>query len=193
MSNQFTELIIKAPFLFVKGFLMGFMHGRKETFDYFFHRKSGIRRETLGELVKELLAIDSYTDLCLPSSIVGEFEESLHRIDPGIGVSIEDKREIKNADFKFSFTLFNPESAKICKQLFSYLPPNITIENFHPKEIIDDKKVGIHEYAPVHPYVYQGEGKVKGEFDGVMNLYLLIKRSELSSTILCSEIHLHFE
>jgi hypothetical protein len=192
MSNQFTELIIKAPFLFVKGFLLGFMHSRNLNFDYFFHRKSGIKRETLGEHVKELLAIDCYTDLCLPNDIVNDFEKSLKQIDPGIGVTIEDKRQIKDASFTFSFKLYNRESTKICKQIFEYLPPGVTIKNFEPKEIVDEKVIGIHEYAPVHPYIYQGEGEVNGDFNGVMNLFLTIKRSELSNTILCSEINLNF-
>lgn len=107
MSNQFSGLIIKAPFLFVKGFLLGFMHGRNMNFDYFFHRKSGIKRETLGEIIKELPAIDCYTDLCLPNNIVDDFEKSLKQIDPGIGVTLEDKRKIKDARFTFSFKLFN--------------------------------------------------------------------------------------
>jgi len=51
MSTPFTELIIKAPFMLVKGFLLGFMHGRNESFDYFFYRKAGIRRETLTDQI----------------------------------------------------------------------------------------------------------------------------------------------
>lgn len=193
MSTPFTELIIKAPFLFVKGFLMGFMNGRKEIFDYFFHRKSGIKRDTLLEIVKELLAIDNYTDLCIPSSIVGEFIEALGRIDPSIGVSIQQQRSIKNAEFNFSFKLYNQKHADICKQLFTFTPATVEVKNFEPEERKDDQYIGIREYAPIHPYIYHGEGTVYGEFEGVMNFYLTIKRSDLSDQILCNEITLHFE
>jgi hypothetical protein len=192
MSTPFTKLIIKAPFLFVKGFLMGFMHGRNVSFDYFFHRKSGIRRETLGEIVKEFLVMDCYTDLCLPSNIVNHFETALNKIDSSIGVSISEKREILRAEFSFSFEIFNQDTAKVVKQLFDFPPPTVELINFNPIEKKEEQLVGIHEYTHLHPYVYQGDGIAKGGFEGIMNLYLTIKRSEQARNILCSEIQLYF-
>ncbi len=193
MSTPFTELVISAPFLFVKGFLMGFMHGRNENFDYFFHRKAGILRETLSEVVKEFFAIDNHTDLCIPNYVVGEFEKAIQRLNPDMGVTIVEKKEIKDAEFNFSFKIFNPEQAEICKKLFTSLPSGVELLNFAPKELIEKEKISVQEYAPIHPYVYQGEGIAKGDFGGVMHLFLAIKRSEISDSILCSEIRLNFK
>jgi hypothetical protein len=192
MLTPFTELIIQAPFLLVKGFLLGFMHGRNESFDYFFHRKAGIRRETLTEKVKEVLSIENYTELCLPDNIVNEFIQALGKIDPFMGISVTQKQSIKGAEFKFNFTLYDEHHAEICKQLFTYTPATIEIVDFHPEEKRENQVIGIQEYAPVHPYSFEGKGVVRGEFEGVMNFYLTIKRSELAEQIVCKEIDLHF-
>ena len=193
MSTPFTELIIKAPFMLVKGFLLGFMHGRNESFDYFFHRKAGIRRETLTEKVKEVLSLENYTELCLPSSVVDNFIGAIEKIDPSLQISVTQKRPIKGAEFGFNFSIFDPHQSEICKQLFTYTPATIEILDYHPEEKRDDEATGIQEYAPIHPYICQGSGTVKGEFEGVMNFYLTIKRSELADQIVCKEIELHFK
>ena len=193
MSTPYTELIIKAPFMLVKGFLLGFMHGRNESFDYFFHRKAGIRRETLTEKVKEVLSLDSYTELCLPDSVSAEFINAIEKIDPSLEISVTQKRSIKGAEFQFNFSIFDPHQAEICKQLFTYIPATIEILDYQPEEKRDEEATGIQEYAPIHPYSFKGSGAVKGEFEGVMNFYLTIKRSELADQIVCKEIELHFK
>ena len=88
METTFTELVIKSPFLLVKGFLMGFMQGRGESFPYFFHRKAGITRETLGEMLRELFAFDSHTHICLPDHVINEFELALKNVEPIIKATV---------------------------------------------------------------------------------------------------------
>ena len=70
MQEKFTELVVSGSFALVKGFLLGFKGGSETDFCYFFHRKSGIRRDTLVELLKEVLDLDNYVHLCLEDKVV---------------------------------------------------------------------------------------------------------------------------
>ena len=47
-------------------------------------------------------------------------------------------------------------------------------------------------YAPLHEFTSRGKGIVEGEFGGVIELFLKIKRSDLSESIICSDIDLIF-
>ena len=67
MSQPYSELVLNAPFLLVKGFLMGFMHGRGENFYYFFQHKKSIKRDAMGDMLREVLALECYCSLCLPN------------------------------------------------------------------------------------------------------------------------------
>jgi len=192
MRATYYELIIRSPFLLVKGFLMGYMHGRDESFKYFFHRKAGIRRETLGEILKEYLTMDNYTHLCLPENVVDNFITALKRAEPTIGSTVERKRRIAGAEFTFSFDLYNENQINQCKTLFENIPGGVELINFHPLERRDVKLKGIKEYAPMHPFTYQGQGTAQGDFESVVDFYLRIKRSEMADFILCSEIRLRY-
>ncbi len=193
MASKYSELIIKAPFLFVKGFLMGYMHGRNEFFDYFFHRKSGIRRETLGEMVKEFLALDCYTDLCMPNRVVKDFVTAIEEIEPRMGITVERQREIESASFLFRFKLYDRKSAGIARELFGELPAGVNLTDYQPVEEVDEELRGVRGTGVVHPYKFQGDGKAGGDFEGVLNFFLTIKRSSLAELILCSDIKLHFK
>ncbi len=193
MKQTYYELVIQSPFLLIKGFLMGFMYGRGEEFPYFFNRKAGIRRETLGEVIKEYLSLDNYTHLCLPENIVPEFETALEKAHPKIGVTIEKKNKIRSAEFTFSFEIYNEEQAQVCKELMKNLPEGVELHNFEPKEIRYETIHGVKEYAPLHPYIYRGQGIVRGDFEPLIEFYLRCKRSSIRELILCSEVRLYYE
>ena len=82
MEKAYTELVIAGPFALVKGFLMGFRCGIETEFNYFFHRKCGIRRDTLAELVKEALDMDNYVHLCLENDVLDRFREAVEKAQP---------------------------------------------------------------------------------------------------------------
>ena len=47
-------------------------------------------------------------------------------------------------------------------------------------------------YAPLHEFSARGKGVVEGEFGAVIELFLKIKRSDLSESIICSDVDLIF-
>jgi len=194
MEKAYTELIIAGPFALVKGFLMGFRCGIDREFSYFFHRKSGIRRDTLAELVKEALEMDNYVHLCLENDVLDMFRRAVEKTRPLIGVEIKNERQIKQARFEFSFNISNRQAAEGVKQILNNLTPDVKLEEYEPQEEThpEEEKSKIGGYAPLHPYTFKGCGRVSGDFGAVMELFLKAKRMPESELMLLSEITLDF-
>jgi len=194
MEKAYTELVIAGPFALVKGFLMGFRCGMGTEFGYFFHRKSGIRRDTLAELVKEVLDMDNYVHLCLENDVLDRFRKAVEKTRPLIGIEIKNERQIKQARFDFSFNISNIQAAERVKQILSNLPPEVKLEEYKPLEKThpEEEKSKIGGYAPLHPYTFKGCGRVVGDFCAVMDLFLKAKRMPESDLVLLSEITLDF-
>lgn len=193
MSKSYSELVLNAPFLLVKGFLLGFLHGRKEEFGYFFHHKSGIRRETVGEMVRELLSFECHSHLCLENRAIPEFKAALKRAKPVLDVDIEKETPIDKAEFRFSCRIYNEELAEKAKKLFEHIPQGVTLDEFTPVEHRDNALIGVKEYAQIHPYSYEVHGYASGSFEPVMGFYLMIKKSQVTEHFLCGQVHLIFE
>lgn len=193
MHKSFSEIVIEGQFILVKGFIMGFLHGSNQEFDYFFHRKHGIRRETFKEVIKELFEFDSHVHLCLDNNIIPKFLKAIEKSHEKIGLEIKSVRAIKSANFSFSYEIFNEELANKVKELFENSPAGISMIDYQPTVEKSDDAVGVEGYAPVHDFVARGNGKAEGNFYDVMELYLNVKRSKGSESIMCSEINLDLE
>ena len=193
MEKAYTELVVAGPFALVKGFLMGFRCGSDREFSYFFHRKSGIRRDTLAELVKEVLEMDNYVHLCLENDVLDTFRKAVEKNRTSIGLEIKNERPIKEARFDFSFNISNRDAAGNIKRLLSDLGPDVKLEGYEPQEETHpegESKIG--GYAPLHSYTFKGCGRISGDFGAVMELFLKAKRMPESDLMLLSEITLDF-
>jgi hypothetical protein len=193
MQKSFSELVIEGPFLLVKGFILGFLHGSDNKAEYFFHRKHGIRRETFKEFIKELFEFENHVHVCLNNNIVSKFLNAIEQTKENIELEVKSVKAIKSANFSFSFEIFNEELAKETEALFENSPAGVTVIDYKPVEEVTDDAVGVEGYAPVHSFVASGSGKTEGTFCDIMELYLSIKRSKGSESIMCSEISLDLE
>ncbi len=193
MQKKFSELVIEGPFVLVKGFLIGFLHGSEEEFKYFFHRKHGIRRETFREFIKELFEFESYAHLCLENSVLQKFLQAIEKSKEKIGLEVKSVRNINSANFSFSYEIFNKELAQETKDIFKKSPAGVHMSDYNPTEELADDAVGVEGYAPVHSFVARGSGKAEGEFIDIMELFLNIKRSKVSESVICSDITLDLE
>lgn len=191
--NKYSEVVIQGPFMLVKGFLLGFLSQTKADSKYFFHRKAGIRRETFKELLKELFELEDHVHVCLESALVEPFSKALELYTKITGNEIKSVKPVSGGWFNFSFEVYNKEIAADIRAIFETLPDGVSLEDYFPTEEQDVSASGAEGYAPLHEYVFRARGKVKGDFEGVMDLFLKIKRGELSDAIVCSEVHLEFE
>lgn len=192
MARSFHEIVLEGPFMLVKGFLVGFLAGVKPDGRYFFHRKSGIHRETLKGFLKELFELENYVHLCLEAELLPKFEEACKLYNKITGLEIKSKKEVKSANFSFAYEFFNEALAKKAKDIFQSLPEGIQIVDYHPLEETRPNAKGIESYAPLHDFTARGKGTVVGEFEGVIELYLDIKKSSFSESVVLSEVRLEF-
>ncbi len=190
MGKKFSEIVIEGPFMMVKGFLLGFLSCKKPDGKYFFHRKENIRRETLKEFVKELFELENYVHLCLEDELIEPFKQSLELYTKVTGYNIKSIKPIKGAVFSFAAEIFEKDLADKFKQIIDNVPEGVTVKKFTPSEQIEKEARGIESYAPLHDYIYRAKGEVEGDFEGVIDTYLKIKRSDLSDFVICSEIKL---
>ncbi len=193
MRQKFVEIVLEGRFMMVKGFLLGFLSCTKPDGKYFFHRKSNIRRDTFKEMLKEFFELDNYAHFCLQADLVDNFKKSTKLFTKVTGNKIKSIRTISSANFTFALEVYSEQFGKEAKQLFEVLPPDVNIIDYEPVEKRDKEGKGTEAYAPLHEYVFRAKGKVEGDFGGVMDLYLNIKRSDFSEFVICSEIQLTLE
>lgn len=191
--RPFSEIVIEGPFMLVKGFLVGFLSCAKPDGQYFFHRKSGIRRETLKDFLKDFFELDNYVHLCLETELVDQFLEAAKFYQEKTGMKMQSVKAIRSASFTIAYEFYNEELAEKAKKMLRDLPPDVRITDYVPREIKENTGEGIEAYAPLHQFTSRGKGKVVGDFGGVLELYLRIKRSDISESFICSDVRLQLE
>ncbi len=177
MEKHYVELVIAAPFILAKGFLLGLMDGAGKKPAYFFSKRTGIRVETLADGLKEWLGFENLVHLCLEKSFADRFQKAVENNHEKLGIEIKSQKEIESASFTFSARLFNKEDAeRFHKRMDHELPDGVFLDGFE-SEIVEDPepREGSGGYAPTHPYTYKSTGKVIGEFGGVIALYQELK------------------
>ena len=174
MQKRFFEIVIEGPFVLVKGFLMGFLYGGDKTYDYFFHRKSGIRRETLKEFLKEIFEFENYVHLCIEEKVHDKFIAAIEKSYPKIGLKVRSSHEIKSARFSLRYEIFNENLSKEAISLIEDLPADVELIDYKPVITVRNDAVGVEGYAPEHSYIATGSGKVQGDFNGIINYFLKI-------------------
>ena len=194
MVHNFSEIVIKGPFFLVKGFIMGYLYGVEKKFEYFFHRKTGIRRETFKNIIKEYFEFENYVHLCIENDVLPKFLSAIEKSHDKIGLSVESIRNIKSANFSFSYEVFNENLSQELKLIFKKKKKEkLKIIDYQP---IDQKckgANGVEGYAPIHAFISKGSGKVEGNFYDVMQLFLSVKRCAASNFITCTDISLELE
>lgn len=193
MNRLFYEIVIEGPFMLVKGFVTGFLAGIKPDGKYFFHRKEGIRRDTLSGFLKELFELDNYVHLCLEGELIEPFKQAVQQNKEKTGMKIKSTKKIKSASFTFAYEFFNEALALKAKELLSQLPEGVELINYSPYEKKDEAARGVEAYAPLHDFTSRAKGTFQGAFEGIMKLYLDIKRSKFSESVICDDVRLELE
>lgn len=190
MEREFVELVIEGPFILVKGFLMGFIEGTKEKPVYFFSRRAGIRTETLGEAFKEWLGFENIVHLCLEKSFAEKFSEAVKNAHSKIAIDIKSTKTIKSASFEFNANFYNKKQADKFKAILDNLDEGIFVDSLKEEKFVDEIEKNRGIYAPEHDFEYSASGKIVGNFDNVIELYLKHKKEPM---IELSEVYLNFD
>ncbi len=192
MSTKFSELVVEGPFTMVKGLLLGFLGCQKPDGKYFFHRKENIRRDTLKEFLKELFELENYVHFCLEDDLVEPFKEAVKLYTEKTGYKIKSIKPIKGGEFSFAAEFFDRKLADEFRKTIENLPEGVKMERYYPSEQVNEDGKGIEVYAPLHEYIFRAKGTVSGDFEGIMDLYIKIKKSDFGDFVILTPIQLHF-
>jgi len=191
MKKQYVELVISAPFILVKGFLMGLIEGTGEQPTYFFSRRTGIRVETLADGLKEWLGFENLVHLCLEKAFAQRLKQAIERTHSKLGMEVKSEKRIESAGFDFKARFFKKEDGEHFHQrMDNELPEGVYLDEYEYDVKEDpDMEAETAAYAPTHRYVYEGKGRIVGDFAGVVALYLELKQNPMVDA---SEVTLNF-
>ena len=190
MSKDFVEMVISAPFILVKGFLMGLIEGSGEKPIYFFSKRTGIRTETLGSAFKEWLGFENIVHLCLEKKFSNRLEDAIKNTYEKLGMEVKSVQHIESAGFDFKAHFFKKDEADDFQAYLDALPKGVYLDGFKENEYQDKDHDGEGgAYAPSHAYEYTANGRVVGDFEGVVEVFLKYKDDILVET---DEVKLNF-
>lgn len=190
MKKEFVEMVVSAPFILVKGFLMGLIEGIGESPVYFFSRRTGIRVETLSDAVKEWLGFENLVHLCVEKDFSERLNTAMVNTHDRLGMEVKSVRKIESAGFEFDAHLYVKDQADEFQALLDNLPKGVYLDEFKEDEFQDPNNDGeVGAYAPNHAYEYKGRGRIVGDFGGVVATYIKLKNDPLIRT---EEVGLNF-
>jgi len=190
MSKEFVEMVISAPFILVKGFLMGLIEGSGEQPIYFFSKRTGIRTETLGSAVKEWLGFENIVHLCLEKKFSKRLGDGIAHTHETLGMEVKSVQRIESAGFDFKAHFFKKDEADPFQAYLDALPKGVYLDGFKENEYQDKDHEGeAGAYAPSHAYEYSASGRVVGDFAGAVEVFLKYKDDILVET---DEVKLNF-
>ena len=189
MSKKYLEVVLEGHEKAIQGLLEGFALGTSTECHYYFSKDWGIKTETFMEAVLEWISLKAK----LHHVIMNEdmFKSLEDAIKSSNNLSVTDKntvkssKEIKGASFTFDAVTYGKKYGEEIKKMLSNTPNGIKLENYNPKEEIQEDAKGVEMYAPDHDYVFEAKGTISGdvhaviEFRKILDDYPLITPDEI--------------
>ncbi len=172
---RFYEFVVEAPLLLTKGFVYGWIRGRGiEDEVVYFSKVLGIERSTLSDALREWFGLENLTHFVVREDIAQDLRAGMERCEERLGLKVKSVRPIKGAYVKFTFSIYNRDLAQRLKKALEKLPAEY-IKKHDEKETYIKEAEPTEMYAPLHPYIYQGEYEVEGPFQEIVEFYKEIK------------------
>jgi len=136
----------------------------------FFSKILGIERSTLSEALREWFGFENLTHFVVRKDVKENLKSSIEGCSERLGIRIRSVKPVEKANIEFSFSIYNQEIAKKLKELISSIPPEYMVKN-DERETYDESAAQAEMYTPLHPYVYEGEYKIEGPFEDLIDFY----------------------
>ncbi len=172
---RFYEFVVEAPLLLTKGFVYGWIRGKGiEDEVVYFSKILGIERSTLSDALREWFGLENLTHFVVREDIAEDLKKCIERCTDRLGIKLKSVRPIKAAQVEFSFSIYNRDLAQRLKKAIEKLPAEY-IKKHQEKETYIKEAEQTEMYAPLHPYIYEGEYEVEGPFQEVIEFYKEIR------------------
>jgi len=179
MRRKHYEIVIEGPFDLIRGFIIGFLEGRKVEGAIIFEREHHIKRESeLEQLLRVIHVEEDRVHMIIEEAIYRLLCEALDNRKHMIKLKIISEREIVRAHFNFTYAAYAKRFGDELKNLFSKMPEGVQLEGYQPEEIERETKDSTAGYAPEHNYEIKAKGRVSGPAHEVIDFYDKIEHND---------------
>jgi hypothetical protein len=171
MQKEYYEMILEGPEDLIKGYLFGFMEGRRLEGEIIFERGLHVKKEqALAQLVRLLYHEDKFR-VMVEETVGGQIMDSLAETKHHLDIRIVSFRRIAGAEFRFEFRVFSRELGEKYRKIFVKPPEGVEVLEYKLDEEVHPDAKGIEAYAPEHEYEIRAKGLVRGKAREVIDLY----------------------
>ena len=173
MKTQFYEVVFEGHYKAVYGLLEGYLMGLGSDLPYYFSEKSGIRSETMTEIVLEWISLrGKLHHVIMEKTFYETFAEAVAARKDSRFVDtkfIRSAQLIRDATFTFEAETYGRKYGTEIKSILNNLQEGLELHDYNPVEKDTDDGKGIELYAPEHDYVYKATGRISGELPGLIS------------------------
>lgn len=174
-----VQFIVEGDEKLVLGFVRGLFIGAKLSDWPVFNHELGIKTESLAEQLKGWVGLaEQINHFVVSADAVPGVLNGL--ADPRCkGLTLREARLVKSASFSVTFKVFTEEAGQQVRDIFTKVPPGVTVSGFAPEETRrggDADEVEL--YSPLHHYRLEGEAQVEGSFRNVLYVHEQARRVE---------------
>jgi len=198
MARKFRFLLVHGPHALVRGFVSGFLTGRKVSGLVFYAEEAKLEgemgeEEGLAEKVVEWIGLhqERMTKVAVEEKLHGPLVEAIRKSAEETGLSVEASRVVKEACFAVKFEAFSAELGSAIRKIFDRPPAGVRARSdFGMEEKRREDAAGPEGYAPEHEYELRGAGTFCGPLEKIVAFQRLAGENAL---IHCDPIRLDLE
>jgi hypothetical protein len=189
--SDYLEIVLDGDAEIMRGFFVGYLSGAGVQSDVFICQDFHVQHDSLAREVGEWLGlVRDRTHVIVPASVGDQIREGIDRAGPELKLSVHSWRAIREAEFEFSWKVFNRDEARRLLELVERKPGAVALEDYEPEEIVHEGEEGATGgYAPVHPYEASAKGTARGAPGPVIAWASALREDEF---VELGEIRLHY-
>jgi len=169
---SFRELILGAERPVIEAYLAGLEQGEGVRLHPVFNELRGVRCEGSVERLLEKLHLEApETHLILPADEAAHLVRALGGERAGAPrIAVHADRGIREATFTYRFRVYARPDAAAIRQGLAPLPAGVVAEGAVAREEENPDAKGPELYAPLHAYVYAGQGRLRGPLAAILDV-----------------------
>ncbi len=168
----YYEVIFEGHEKTIYGLLEGYLLAKNNDWHFYFSDEHGVKTETMMEVILEWISLKTKLHhVIINEEFFNELGEILKKQkDSHLSkeCSIKKAQVIKKASFSFEAVTYGRKYGEELKSLLNTHPDGIIMNNYDPKETINEDGKGVEMYAPEHEYTFEASGTLEGDITNLI-------------------------
>ena len=174
MPESYSEIVVAAPMLLVKGFVAGVLVGEGlDPREVLFGEELPLKHAGLGEMLAEWMRFHQHESrLLVPQPMHADLRRRLDQASTVIGLKVVSDRKVMSASCSFTFHVFARRQLEDFNALLAEMKDRLRVsEDYEPTVIEDAGAQGIELYSPAHAFEATGHGSVTGDLRSTLEFH----------------------